>query len=93
MLDLMKMKDAKNMKEEMETLFKYALDLEVDIDGGEDMPDTYTLTSCRVMADVNDEWLTADYRPATDDELDYFNSNFASEIEDYGIEYWYEKCF
>ena len=93
MLDLMKMKDAKNTKEEMKTLFKYALDLEVDIDGGEDMPDTYTLTECRVMTDVNSNPLTADYRSATDDELDYFNSNFASEIEDYGIEYWYEKCF
>ena len=34
-----------------------------------------------------------EFREATDEEIEYFENNFGSDIEDAASEYWYEKCF
>ena len=33
-----------------------------------------------------------EFREATDEEIEYFENNFGSDIEDTASEYWYEKC-
>ena len=56
-----------------------------EVDGGEDMPDSYWLSSCTVEVD-------GESRPAEEHELEYFNEEFAVDIEDAAREYWQEKC-
>ena len=56
-----------------------------EVDGGEDMPDSYWLSSCTVEVD-------GESRPADEHELEYFNEEFAVDISDAAREYWQEKC-
>ena len=56
-----------------------------EVDGGEDEPDRYWLSSCTVEVD-------GECRPADEHELEYFNEEFAVDIEDTAREYWQEKC-
>ena len=76
----------RNYDELMLNVWNEATDLEFGIDGGEDMRDEFWLKSCTVEVD-------GESRPATDDELDYFNDRFGVDIEDAAREYWTEKCF
>ena len=70
---------------EMKALFDSSSDWEFDMDGDEDTYTTYSLSSCTV--EVNGE-----SRRATEEELEYFNSEFANEINDEGCDYWSDQC-
>ncbi len=56
-----------------------------EVDGGEDEPDYYWLSSCTVEVD-------GESRPADEHELEWFNAEFAVDISDAAREYWQEKC-
>ena len=76
----------RNYDELMLNVWNEATDLKFGIDGGEDMRDSFWLESCTVEVD-------GETRPATEEELDYFNEKFSVDIEDAAREYWTEKCF
>ena len=76
----------RNYDELMLKVWNESTDWVFGMDGGEDMPDLHWLESCTVEVD-------GETRPATQEELDYFNDWYGVDIEDAAREYWTEKCF